>query len=224
MKGRAFGPALFACRLRLRSRGYPSATVNNCDFGPLRIAYDARVLEPRRWTRLQSDWAAELSPLLPEGAILELCAGAGQIGLLAAVLTGRALVQVDVDPAAGEFARANARRAGVTDYEMRVAPLDAALHEHERFPLILADPPYVRSAEVAAFPEDPVRAIDGGEDGLTLIENCVRVAEAHLCDRGVALLQVRGAAQANQLPNRALRVSEIRAVDEERAVVKLNRG
>ncbi|MBI2244007.1 MAG: methyltransferase, partial [Nocardioides sp.] len=52
-------------------------------FGPLRITFDGRVLRPRPWTAAQSEWAAEILADAPAGPVLELCAGAGQIGLLA---------------------------------------------------------------------------------------------------------------------------------------------
>ena len=53
-------------------------------FGHLPIAFDERVLRPRPWTVAQSRWAAELLHDRPApSAVLELCAGAGHIGLLA---------------------------------------------------------------------------------------------------------------------------------------------
>ncbi|NLE98960.1 MAG: methyltransferase, partial [Propionibacterium sp.] len=70
------------------------------DFDPLQIEYDERVLAPRPWTRMQSEWAAEIALRAPDGPVLELCSGAGHIGLEAARLSGRALVCVDQNPAA----------------------------------------------------------------------------------------------------------------------------
>ena len=61
----------------------PTQTIRTMTFGDLEIAYDDRVLTPRPWTALQSEWAAELLESAPAGPVLELCAGAGQIGLLA---------------------------------------------------------------------------------------------------------------------------------------------
>jgi len=85
------------------------------DFGPLRIACDDQVLTPRRWTEWQSLWAAELAGAAPEGRILELCAGAGQIGLLALVHSDRKLVAVDLNETACRYAERNARTAGLAD-------------------------------------------------------------------------------------------------------------
>jgi methylase of polypeptide subunit release factors len=154
------------------------------EFGRLRVTYDSAVLRPRPWTLVQSEWAAELSAELPEGPILELCAGAGHIGLHAALVTGRRLVQVDGDPGATRLAAQNAAAAGVTDYEIRCARIVDAAQPGEVFPLIVADPPYIPSADVGQFPDDPPFAIDGGEDGLGRIRDCLAVAETHLAVDG----------------------------------------
>ena len=189
------------------------------EFGSLSIVADGRVLEPRAWTAMQSRWAAELSDVVPPGPILELCAGAGQIGLFASVLCGRPLVQVEQSAHAAEFARRNAAAAGLSDrVEVRCAPMESALAGDERFPLILADPPYLRRAEVDAFPDDPVEAIDGGDDGLDGIRACLGVVRAHLLDGGACLLQVRGPRQADEVGALA-RVDDVRVVDDDRAVV-----
>ncbi|MEN3273049.1 MAG: hypothetical protein V7636_1810, partial [Actinomycetota bacterium] len=58
-------------------------------FGGLEIAFDDGVLTPRPWTIEQSQWAIELLHALPDGPVLELCCGAGQIGLVVAHATGR---------------------------------------------------------------------------------------------------------------------------------------
>ncbi|KFC53010.1 hypothetical protein GY12_13360 [Micrococcus luteus] len=50
---------------------------------------------------------------------------------------------------------------------MRLARIEEALAEGERFPLVIADPPWVRSTETGGFPRDPVAAIDGGADAST---------------------------------------------------------
>ncbi len=141
----------------------------NTSFGRLAIIYDDGVLAPRPWTVLQAEWAAEVSTRLADGPILELCTGAGHIGLLAASLTDRALVQVEADPAAAEYAQRNAASAGLTRVDVRNATLESAMRPDERFALILADPPYVPTGEVNMFPDDPTTAIDGGVDGLVVV-------------------------------------------------------
>lgn len=170
------------------------------DFGGLAIRWDRRVLRPRPWTTQESTWVAELGRGLPPGPILELCSGAGQIGLLAATLLGRDLVQVDQSPVAASYARRNAAAAGVRS-DVRAEPLDAALRADERFPLVMADPPWVPSARVPDFPEDPPSAIDGGPDGTALIRLCLEVGLRHLAPGGILVVQVGALEQAHAVPS-----------------------
>jgi len=174
------------------------APVRSSLFGPLLIEYDDRVLTPRAWTVGQSDWAVELLEHAEPGAILELCAGAGHIGVLAAVRSDRPLVQVEASAVAAGYARRNAARCGA-DVEVREGDLDVALHADERFPVILADPPYLRTSEVTSWPDDPCTAIDGGVDGLAIVRSCLRIASDHLPEHGCLLLQVADPAQADEV-------------------------
>ena len=146
--------------------------------GGLAVEYDASVLKPRSWTEAQARWAAELSPGLPDGPLLELCSGVGHIGLLAASLTGRDTVLVDASPTAVAFARRNARQVMVAGLrvEVRHGPMTDVLRKDERFPLVLADPPYLRSADITQYPDDPPSAVDGGEDGLATARSCCSCA------------------------------------------------
>lgn len=199
----------------------------SCSFGPLTVEYDERVLTPRPWTLAQSEWAVELDGAVGPGPLLELCAGAGHIGLAAAVRTGRSLVQVEADPVAAAYALANAARAGVSArVEVRPTRLGAALRPGERFALVLADPPYLRSADTGRWPADPVTAIDGGPDGLAVVRECLAVAAGALPPGGAVLLQVAGPVQAEQvavLAEETFRAEQVRVTDAERAVQLLRR-
>lgn len=169
-------------------------SVEVAQFGELQIAWDRRLLRPRPWTTAQSHWAAALSPYCPEGPLLELCCGAGQIGLLAATLTGRPMVQVDRDPVAAAYVRRNAAATGVRT-DVRTAALTDALRPDERFGLVILDPPWVPSLRVGDHPEDPVGAIDGGLDGTDQIVLGLGVALRHLLPGGHVVVQVGGPAQ-----------------------------
>ena len=199
-------------------------------FGPLVVRYDQRVLTPRPWTLMQSLWAAELATQTT-GRILELCAGAGQIGLAAAALTGRALVQVEADPVAAQYAHTNAAAAGLeSQVEIRNTPMQTALQPGERFTIILADPPYLPTADITRWPDDPATAIDGGPDGLDLTRMCLHIAADHLTHSGMMLLQVAGQPQARAV-TAALRTTatlglthiKTRHHDPDRAVMLLTR-
>lgn len=189
-------------------------------FGPIDVAFDGTVLQPRPWTLAQSEWAAALAAAAEPGPILELCCGAGQIGIAAAVLSGRSAVLVDDDEDARRWAKRNAARAGVVATVVGEAPPSVGA------PLVLADPPYVPSDAIAAF-DDPPHAIDGGADGLVGLRWCVRAATSILFPGAPLLLQLRGLAQAaaleGELPGLApsLTIEAVRVYGADRAVALL---
>ena len=185
------------------------------------MSYDERILRPRPWTQHQARWAAQLlTDAAPPGPVLELCAGAGHIGLLTVALQPRPLVCVDRSPVACAYARRNAAAAGLGHLvEVRERSLEDALAPGERFALILADPPWVSSGGTGRFPEDPLEAIDGGPDGLDVARACLRIAEPRLLPAGSILLQLGGRDQAAALAGEldGLVVGETR--DEEGGVL-----
>ena len=78
----------------------------------------------------------------------------------------------DFSPAALDVARANAASFGVADRATWVVA-DALEGTAGRFDMLIANPPYIRSGDIAGLePEvreyDPILALDGGVDGLNL--------------------------------------------------------
>lgn len=168
-------------------------------FGGLRIDYDDSMLPPREWTLAQSRWAAELLADAPDGPVLELCAGAGHLGLVAVHALRRPLVAVELNPRACAHLRANAERAGLGHLvDVRQGRVEEVVRPEERFALVIADPPWVPSTDVDTFPDDPVGTIDGGADGLEVARQCVAVIDGHLRPGGSAILQL-GPGQADVL-------------------------
>ena len=202
-----------------RHRGAVSvgSVTSTVDFSGLQITYDKRVLEPRSWTADQSRWAATIMTQAPPGRVLELCCGAGHIGLLATALTAEAsrrhLVSVDLNPAAITLTAANAAAAGLTPWvEVREGDMADVLGDDEVFSVIIADPPWVPTEQTARYPQDPLVAIDGGVDGLVVARRCAQVVQRHLHPDGVAVLQLGELDQVDalDLPSYGLSVAEVR--------------
>ncbi|MGI8809130.1 MAG: 50S ribosomal protein L11 methyltransferase [Acidimicrobiales bacterium] len=195
-------------------------------FGPIDVAFDETLLRPRPWTLAQSEWAAELTD---DGPMLEVGCGAGHIGLAAVVLSGARLVQVDRDPAACRWAGINATANGCEELvEQRCGRAEDVLGESERFGVVIADPPYVPSAEVGLYPEDPLGAIDGGPDGLDSVRDFLTGIAGHVDPDGSVVLQVRGLGQVEQLEgwlrkprSPSFTVTETRPYGDVRALARL---
>ena len=174
--------------------------VQTLRFGCLIIQYDSTVLRPRPWTLAQALWGAEVLAALPETPILELCSGAGHIGLALAARTDRRVILTDSAAAACAHARANVEANGFADrVEVRRASIRQMAAGDERFALVLADPPWVPSAQTGRYPDDPLQAIDGGPDGLVLAYECAAAMSRLLLDGGMAIIQLGDVEQASML-------------------------
>ncbi len=132
--------------------------------------------------------------------ILDLGTGTGCL-LLAAldIFPAATGVGVDLAPEAAALAARNACTTGL-------APRAAFLAGHwacalsARFDLVLANPPYIPHAEIAGLmPEvarhEPVRALDGGPDGLDAYRTIIPRLLDLLTDHGTAIIEI-GAGQA----------------------------
>lgn len=130
---------------------------------------------------------------VPRGArVLDLCAGSGVLGLLAAPRS-REVVLADDDPAAVEAARANAERNGLRN--VRVVKSDLFAEVEGRFDLIIFNPPYLPQGEGAdeLFLYDELQkrwrnvgfhAWDGGPDGRKVIDRFLETFGPHLAPGG----------------------------------------
>ena len=99
----------------------------------------------------------------------------------------------DVSGAALEVARANAQRLGVADRATWLVA-DALEGIAGRFDILIANPPYIRSGDIAELePEvrdfDPVLALDGGVDGMNLYRRIATGIPTVVSD-GWAVLEV----------------------------------
>ncbi|MGF1660068.1 MAG: peptide chain release factor N(5)-glutamine methyltransferase [Rubrimonas sp.] len=156
----------------------------------------ADVLDPRPETEILVAWALEGSP---PARILDLGVGSGCIllSLLAEWPTVRG-EGVDASPAALAVAARNAETLGVADrVALRLGHwLDGLSAPAD---LIVANPPYLDAADMAAIPAElraePRLALDGGADGLDAYRAILSRLDAALAPGGAALLEI-GAGQA----------------------------
>lgn len=127
--------------------------------------------------------------------VLDLCCGGGAIGLATAHYQPQARVDlVDLDDNALALARENARLLGVA---ARVDILQSDLFSAlggRRYDLVLCNPPYVNSGDLAAMPAEfyaePELSLGSGEDGLDLTRRILAEVGAYLAPQGLLILEV----------------------------------
>jgi len=172
-------------------------------FYGLELATDPRALIPRRETEMLVDRALEIARGRPVAA-LDLGTGSGAVALaLASNLGGEGMriVATDSCPEALALAIANAEKLGLSE-RVRFVESDifSALGEDDAFDVIVANLPYVPTAEIDTLePEvrdhEPRPALDGGPDGLDVVRACIAAAPPFVKSGGWLLMEV-GAGQA----------------------------
>jgi release factor glutamine methyltransferase len=189
--------------VRQRVAGIPLEQILGwAEFGGLRIAVAPGVFVPRRRTELLLRQALMLAP--PRPVVVELCCGSAALALaLASALPAVELYVTDIDPAAVECARQNlANLPGLASVQQGdlYEPLPDSLAG--RVDLILANAPYVPTASIELLPPEarlyePRLALDGGPDGLDIVQRIITGARHWLAPDGRLLVETsRGQASA----------------------------
>ena len=151
-----------------------------------------------------------IGPLLTDGLqpwvesparILDLCCGSGCLGILAAKRFPQAsVVLADIDPLAVSTARRNVTAYGLEHrVEALRSDLFSGLHAGRsatggRYDLILCNPPYVDANGMETLPPEfafePALGLDGGSDGLALMNRVIGDASAFLAGQGILIGEV----------------------------------
>jgi release factor glutamine methyltransferase len=149
------------------------------------------VLIPRPETESAIEAALEVLPPGTAAHVAEVGAGAGVLAVTIACERLEAQVWCnDISDAALRLTRLNAAAHGV-ESRVHALPGDllAPLAAHGPFDLLISNPPYIPSGDIAGLaPEvrdhDPRAALDGGPDGLDVVRR--------LLDGGSSLLRTSG--------------------------------
>lgn len=204
----------FAAALDRRVAGEPVAYIRGFkEFHGLAFGVDPRALIPRPETELLVQLAElEIVRRLiatprPRGAspirVIDVGVGTGAVAVTLAVLLGRrkmveevVLTATDVSEDALQLARENAVAHAVGD-RIELAQADLLPGSAvEQWDVVLANLPYVRTAALPELPIaasfEPALALDGGPDGLRVIDRLLAQLPGALAHDGVAMLEIGG--------------------------------
>jgi len=202
--------ALLARRLGREPTAY---IVGRREFYALALEVSPAAPIPRPETELLVDetlaQARRLQPARPKPHIVDVGTGCGAIALAVAMrLPVARVTATDASQDALDLARRNAQRLGLSGRVRFVlgdllSPL-AGYARREPADIVVANLPYVPACEWEGLaPEircyEPRAALDGGPDGLRLIERLLGQAPAHVRSPGAVILEIahdQGAAVA----------------------------
>ena len=198
--------SLFEGYVARRLRGEPVSRIKgNKEFYGRCFEVDAHTLDPRPDTETLIE--AALALVAEKGwqdrplRLLDLGTGSGCILLtLLAELPSAEGVGADISEGALRRAAENANRLGLAERAHFIAT-DWFEGVSGQFDLVLSNPPYIASAEIAGLARevagyDPMLALDGGVDGLDAYRRIAQNAAGALQDGGQLVVEI-GPTQAD---------------------------
>ena len=132
--------------------------------------------------------------------ILDLCTGSGAIAVsLKKYLPTAKIFASDISEKALEVAKKNAKNNNV---EIEFIKSDMFENIHEKFDIIVSNPPYIKSEEIEKLSKEvqnePKLALDGGKDGLKFYKIISREIKNYLKENGTLLMEI-GYDEANEV-------------------------
>jgi release factor glutamine methyltransferase len=176
--------------------------LGNVEFMGRTFQVDKRALIPRPETETLAETVLGFEPLWTERSepgpvIVDVGTGSGCIILSIAMERPKAVcVGFDISAEALELALENARIHKLDERVALVGGMELAdVLEPETADAVVANLPYVRTAEYEALPphirdHEPRTALDGGQDGLGVIAACIEESAILLKSGGACFLEI----------------------------------
>jgi release factor glutamine methyltransferase len=189
-------------KVRRRSEGEPlQHLLGSWEFYGRRFKTDRRALIPRPETERLAELMLKQIPVdtSPGTRLADIGTGSGVLAItLALERPALEIVATDISGDTLALARENAFAHGI-DGRIKWLQTDLLSGVDTDFDFLVANLPYVPSAEMAKLPRevrhDPALALDGGADGLDVIRRFIVEAPSHLKPGAGVLLEV-GISQA----------------------------
>ena len=189
--------------------GYPLQYItNNQEFMGLNFYVDENVLIPQPDTEVLVESAIKYITEITVNKkisinnikLLDLCTGSGAIAIsLKKYIPQIKVYASDISEKALEISKINANNNNV---EINFIKSDMFKNINEKFDIIVSNPPYIKTSEISKLSKDvqnePVLALDGGEDGLKFYRLISEQINNYLKSDGILMMEI-GFDQANQV-------------------------
>lgn len=148
------------------------------------------VLIPQPDTEILVERTIEILKHLKEPKVLDLCTGSGAIAVsIAKYVPNSIIFASDISKQALEIARQN-------DNENKVNFVHSNLFENidGEFNVIVSNPPYIKTSEIQRLSKEvqnePLLALDGGQDGLLFYREIIKQAHKYLEEQGYLCIEI----------------------------------
>ena len=183
------------------------------EFMGIKFRVNEDVLIPRQDTETMVEYAIELlskgslngnayrQPFGGNPSVLDLCSGSGAIGIsIAKKISKSKVICTDISKNALILAKKNASSAGCNSIKFIESDMFSSSQlngrfNKKRFDLIISNPPYIESDIIPTLePEvrdhEPIKALDGGSDGLDFYKIIAEKSPLYLRKNGVLMMEI----------------------------------
>ncbi len=192
--------ASYRAFIKRRTEGEPVSYIRNKKEFWSRVLYvDRRVLIPRPETETVVEVVkkriAEEGKFSPK-TLVDIGSGSGALALAIASFLKVHSFLVDIDAEALAVASMNCHTYETDGpFYLLCADLFQAFRPTPFFDLVVSNPPYVRRDEISRLPPgiqrfEPMKALDGGEDGLAILRRLISEAPIHLRQGGLFATEI----------------------------------
>ena len=167
---------------------------NYQEFMGLSFYVDSNVLIPQPDTEILVEKVLDiLKKDSDKRNVLDLCTGSGAIGISIAKYSEGSVMMSDISENALKIAKKNATSNEVID-KCKFVLSDMFENIEGKFDIIISNPPYIRTKVIstldAEVQNEPMLALDGGEDGLDFYKIIAENAYKYLNKDGILALEI----------------------------------
>ena len=167
-------------------KGTPLQHITNSqEFMKMNFYVNSNVLIPRPDTEILVEEVINIAKQYTNPVILDLCTGSGAIAVsLAKYIPNAQIYASDISKKALDVAKINAKN---NEVENKIEFIESNLFEKIKkikFDIIVSNPPYIRTEVIESLDkevqQEPMIALDGGDDGLEFYKEIVEQAYPYL--------------------------------------------
>lgn len=170
--------------------------INSQEFMGFDFYVDKNVLIPQPDTEILVEEVIKIAKKLNESKIkiLDMCTGSGAIAVsLSKLIENVDIIASDISEVALKVAIKNARE-NKTKIDFIKSDLFENFPKESKFDIIVANPPYIKSNIIKNLPDEvknePILALDGGEDGLIFYKKISESAKIFLKENGYIAFEI----------------------------------
>ena len=176
-------------------QGVPLQYITNSqEFMGLSFYVNENVLIPQPDTEILVEEVIKIVSKENKMNILDICTGSGCIGIsLANAVPNAKITMSDISKNAIETAKKNAKENDVIE---RIEFIESDMFENikGKFDIIVSNPPYIETDVINTLSKqvqnEPIIALDGGEDGLVFYKILINEAPNFLKDNGYLCMEI----------------------------------